>query len=353
MNILVIGKFSAGQFGYHISDSLRDMGYQTIEFDPTLKYKYSRTTLGRRVHQLNHIIVNNLINTQYFRDRRKNRLGKILNSQIIDLTICTHDFLFPGEVDLIKAKSKSPVVFWFPDSVANFNRAFFLISNYDYLFFKDPYIVKILREQYNKSNVYYLPECCNPRFHKPVLLNTEDKEKYGCDITTYGSPHNIRTSFFIQLLSYNYNIKIWGNQPPLWMKDKEIKSLYTGVYVFNDSKSKAVLAAKININTLLPSEIFGLNARAFETAGIGGFQMIHWRPGLAQIFEDGKELVSFKIFDELKEKIDYYLTNEVERTIIAKAGKVRANKDHTYNLRIQLMLKTVFENATGFELPVR
>jgi spore maturation protein CgeB len=351
MNVLIIGKFSAGQFGFHISDTLKDMGHSNIEFDPTLKYKYSRTTLGRRVHQLNHIIVNNLINTQYFKERRKNRLANILGDQKIDLTICTHDFLFHDEVDLIKAKSKSPVVLWFPDSFASFNKAFFLIADYDALFFKDPYIVKVLRDQYNKLNAYYLPECCNPKYHKSINLNDDDRKEYGCDITTYGSPHNIRTSFFVQLLNYDYNIKIWGNQPPIWLKDKKAKSLYTGVYVFNENKCKAVLAAKININTLLPGEVIGLNARTFETAGIGGFQIIQWRPGLAQLFNDGKELISFKNFDNLKTTISYFLDNEKERYDIAKRGQLRTYKEHTYQLRIQLMFDTIFNNKVGYEMP--
>ncbi len=177
------------------------------------------------------------------------------------------------------------------------------------------------------------------------------RKKYGCDITTYGSPHNIRTSFFVQLLNFNYNIKIWGNQPPIWLNNKELKSLYTGVYVFNESKCKAVLAAKININTLHPTEVIGLNARTFETAGIGGFQIIHWRPGLAQLFEDGKELVSFKNFDNLKTVISYYLDNENERKEIAQSGQLRAYKEHTYQLRIQLMFDTVFNNKGGYEIP--
>lgn len=349
MNILVIGKFSDDQFGFHISETLKDMGHNTINFDPLLKYKYSKTTFGRRIHQLNQLIYNNLIYTQFFREQRKKKLLRLIENSKIDLTISTHDFLYPDEVELIKIKTKAPIVMWFPDSVAGFNKGLFFISDYDYLFFKDPYIVEILRSNYNKNNVYYLPECCNPKFHKSFELTNEDLDHYGCDITTYGNPHNYRSSFFSQLNTLKLNIKIWGHQPPIWQQNNKIKLKYKGEYLVNEEKAKFVLAAKINLNTLVPAGIYGLNARAFGITGIGGFQMIHWRAGLKDLFVDGKEIVSFKDFNELIEKIKYYLDRPEERKKIAEAGQIRAYKDHTYELRLKLIIDTVFNNAKGFE----
>lgn len=351
MNILVIGKFSDDQFGYHISDTFKDMGHSTIEFDPTLKYKYSKTKIGRRIHQLNNLLVNNLVSTQYFRNRRKKKLENILSGNKIDLTISTHDFLYPDEVDFIKSKSKSPIVMWFPDSVAGFQKGLFFISDYNFLFFKDSYTVKMLTEQYNLKNVNYLPECCNPKYHKNIEVSDQEKRHYGCDITTYGNPHTIRTAFFYKLLDSGYKIKIWGHQPPNWLIDTKIKSLYTGEYVYNESKAKAVLAARINLNTLHPTEINSLNARTFEIAGIGGFQILHWRAGLANLFEDGKELVSFNNFEDLIEKIKFYLKNDNLRNEIAKDGQKRAYNEHTYLIRLKLLLDTVFGDQKGFDIP--
>lgn len=348
MNILIVGKFSAEHFGFHIADTLNAMDHTTVNFEPTIKEKYPKNRFSRRVHQSRHFLDSALINLASYRERRKRKLKKIFKNQAIDLTLCTHDFLYPDEIQIIKEGTKAPIALWFPDPIANFGKAFFLISSYDILFFKDPYIVRMLRDQYNKKNVFYLPECCNPRYHKSIMLSTKDIEKYSCDITTYGSPHNIRSSFFRQLIGFNYSIKIWGHQAPIWLTDKKIKALYTGEYVFNESKAKSVLCTKINLNTLLPSEIVGLNARAFEIAGIGGFQVIHWRPGLDQLFEDGKELVSFKYFSELKEILDYYLNNDSKRKMIAAEGQKRAYKDHTYQLRIKLLLDTIYGKGMGY-----
>jgi spore maturation protein CgeB len=351
MNVIVVGKFTDAQFGFHIADTMEEMGHIVFKYDPSFPVNYYKSLLLRRLHQFNNIIYTNLLMTPSFRNYKRQKLYKELRKNKIDLIICTHDFLQPNEINKIRTISKSKIVMWFPDAVANFGKSSFMVADYDAVFFKDPYIVQVLREQYNKKNVFYLPECCNPKYHKSVELNSDDHKKYDCDISTYGSPHNVRSAFFSQLINQNYSIKIWGHQPPIWLKDKVIKTLYTGVYVFNESKAKAVLAARININTLHPSEVVGLNARAFEIAGIGGFQLIHWRQGLSQLFEEGKELVSFKNFEELKMLLNYFLNHEKERLDIAKQGQLRGYRDHTYMNRIQLLLKTTFENGNGFEMP--
>ncbi len=344
MNVLIIGKFSEDQFGFHISDTLKDMGHTTINFVPLLEYKSSKTIFGRRVNQINHLVYNNLINTQFFREQRKKRLRRLIEYSKIDLTISTHDFLYPDEVDFIKNKTNSPVVMWFPDGIGHSNKAFFMISKYDYIFFQDPYAVNRLRDQYNKQNVFYLPECCNPKYHKKTNLTLDDISKYSCDISTYGNPHNYRSFFFRELMNNNYKIKIWGHQPSIWQNDTLTKSIYMGEYLINENKAKSVLAAKINLNTLVPAGIIGLNARAFEIAGIGGFQLIHWREGLKELFEDGKELVSFNNFSELLEKIEYYLPKDKLRKQIAIAGQKRAYKDHTYTNRLLKIFNKVFNS---------
>jgi spore maturation protein CgeB len=119
----------------------------------------------------------------------------------------------------------------------------------------------------------------------------------------------------------------------------------------NEEKAKAVLLSKINLNTLVPSGIYGLNARTFEIAGIGGFQILHWRVGLSDLFKDGNELISFNNFNELLEKLEYFLPKDELRKEIAIAGQKRAYKDHTYAHRLKLLLDTVFRNGKGFENP--
>lgn len=112
--------------------------------------------------------------------------------------------------------------------------------------------------------------------------------------------------------------------------------------IYETEKCKAVLAACITLNTLHYGEIRSLNARAFEIAGIGGFQLMSHSPATSDHFVVGKEIETFSSRAELVEKVRYYLSRPEKRAAIATAGQLRAHSEHTYRHRIESLLKTVF-----------
>jgi spore maturation protein CgeB len=127
--------------------------------------------------------------------------------------------------------------------------------------------------------------------------------------------------------------------------------MHQGRGVYNHDKVRAFRGAKIVVNNLHYSEVWGGNARCFEAAGAGAFQMVDWRPGLGPLFEDGKELITFRTMADLKQKIDYWLPREAERRVIAEAGMRRAHAEHTYGLRLKLMLDTLAGTQRGYPTP--
>jgi len=277
------------------------------------------------------------------------KLWRVAEAEPLDVVIVCHDFLWPGDVAELKRRTGAAVALWFPDSIAGFGRGYFMIAPYDALFFKDPFQVARLRDVV-RSPVWYMPECFNPERH--VLerpLSDEDRARYRCDICTAGTFHAYRTAFFEHLSGYD--IRIWGNPPPLWMPQTAVTIRYGGKYAAYEDKARAFRAAKIVVNNLHYSEIWGVNARTFEAAGIGAFQMVDWRPGLQQLFQDGLELISFRNMVDLKNKIDYWLPREDERLAIGNAGMRRAHAEHTYRLRLELLLNTLAGRERGFPLP--
>jgi len=122
-------------------------------------------------------------------------------------------------------------------------------------------------------------------------------------------------------------------------------------FVAGEEKAVALRSAAIVLNTLHPAEIWGVNRRAFEAAGAGAFQLLHWKPGLSQLFEDGGEVVSFRTVDDLGPLIDHYLAHPEERAAIAGAGRSRAVSEHTFDSRLALMFATVGGAAQGYALP--
>jgi spore maturation protein CgeB len=121
--------------------------------------------------------------------------------------------------------------------------------------------------------------------------------------------------------------------------------------VHDQEKVRAFRGAKIVVNNLMYGEIWGVNARCFEAAGAGAFQMLDWRLGLGQLFDDGTELVSFSNVEDLLRKVEYWLPREAERRCIAQAGMKRAHSEHTYACRLHLLIDTVMGRQSGYLLP--
>ena len=55
--------------------------------------------------------------------------------------------------------------------------------------------------------------------------------------------------------------------------------------------------------------------------------------------------MTFNALGELKEKVAYYLVHEEERQGIALKSQRRAHRDHTYELRLSSLLKTVEDGS--------
>ena len=344
MNILVIGKFYEEGFALHIAETLSFNGNNVIKFEAGFRSQRYKSNIGNKIEKIIGAIYTSSDNIPKIRSIRMENLWSLIRGNPIDIVIVSHDFLWPSEVKELKVATGAAVVMWFPDSLANFKKGYFMTAEYDAVFFKDPYIVKILNKIITPP-VYYLPECFNPYKHNADSILSIDP-KYICDITTAGSQHSYRVSIFKHLV--NYNVKIWGPRAPLWMDPTLMGKMYMGESVFNEDKAAAFLGAKIVLNTLFYGEIWGLNARAFEAAGIGAFQLLDWRPGLNHLFEDGREVISFNGINDLKNKIDYWLPRSDERREISLAAKAKALNFHTYQHRLDLMFKTISGSEDGY-----
>jgi len=348
MNILVIGKFYTEGFALHISETLMSMGHAVRRFDPGYKTNSMSGKIWHRLDQVRGVIHAATDALPDIRARRMRRLWKAAEQGPLDMIIVCYDFLWPDEVSELKRRTGASIAMWFPDAITNFGRAFFMNAPYDALFFKDPYIVHALSDVL-ESPTHYLPECFNPARHWLPEEAIGHDSAYQCDITTAGNQHSWRVAFYKNLV--DYDVKLWGNPAPLWMASGKVERMHQGRSVYNQEKVRAFRGAKIVVNNLHYGETWGVNVRCFEAAGAGAFQMVDWKPGLSQLFEEGKELVSFRSIADVKQKIDYWLPRQEQRQAIAEAGMRRAHAEHSYMLRLQLLIDTLGGKAAGYALP--
>jgi len=102
------------------------------------------------------------------------------------------------------------------------------------------------------------------------------------------------------------------------------------------AKSKIAVGDSLNLKFNYP---YYTSDRLFESTGRGGFTIYPNIVGLDQAFSE-EEIVWYEhgSFEDLKNKIDYYLENDKEREAIRVAGHNRTKRDHTYRQRWEQIL---------------
>lgn len=97
----------------------------------------------------------------------------------------------------------------------------------------------------------------------------------------------------------------------------------------------------ININLTAGHTETGVNMRTFQITAAGGFMLCNHQPELADLFDVGKEVDSFRDESELLEKVDFYIANPDAAIEIAAAGQRRTLRDHMGTNRLQTVIDTV------------
>jgi spore maturation protein CgeB len=201
-------------------------------------------------------------------------------------------------------------------------------------------------KQAGAGEVHYLPPGCDPGVHYTTSLTQEERDRWGAPISFVGAGYHNRQQMFAYLADLPF--KIWGTEWPGCrpfdrLVQEQGRRLTPAEYV------KIFNATDININLHSSTERDGVepfgdfvNPRTFELAACGAFQLVDERSLLPELFEVGKEIVTFKDIHDLKEKLAYYRDHPEERAAIAAASKARVLRDHTYSARLKQMLSIIY-----------
>ncbi len=101
--------------------------------------------------------------------------------------------------------------------------------------------------------------------------------------------------------------------------------------------------SKINLNITSRSIESGIPQRVWDIMAVGGFCLTNYQDEIADYFEVGKDLEVYHDLDELADKVDYYLKHEDRRIRIAMNGYKKVRKKHSYNDRLEDVIKYLFK----------
>ena len=137
----------------------------------------------------------------------------------------------------------------------------------------------------------------------------------------------------------NVNRWYWSGTPEFRVEEQsekvidygeELNKLYNGEKIF------------LHISGAGYADDYLLNGMA-----AGAFFLVKGHPrdreqdGIGEMFELGKELITFETGDDLVQKVRYFLSHDEEREAVARAGREKVLGEHSYAIRMQEMLNAV------------
>ncbi len=104
---------------------------------------------------------------------------------------------------------------------------------------------------------------------------------------------------------------------------------------------KAYHFSRINMNITMRGITSGIPLRVFDIMGMEGFMLTNFQPEVSELFSPGKDIEVYHSFDEMEDKVDFYLSHEDERRKIARRGLETIKGNYTVEILVAKMLEIV------------
>ena len=177
----------------------------------------------------------------------------------------------------------------------------------------------------------YQPLAFDPR----VLERLGDVER-DVDVSFVGGITGMHTqgNQFLTSCTRAMRVDIWGYGAELLPENHPIGKHHHGPAFGLDffgvlARSKITLNRHIDI-----AENYACNMRMYEAAGCGALLITDAKDNLGDLFEVGREVLSYQSAEEAMELATYYRDHPEEARVIADAGQRRTLENHSYDTRM-------------------
>lgn len=141
----------------------------------------------------------------------------------------------------------------------------------------------------------------------------------------------------LEKLGHNHKVNLYTYDQSVGIPGVE----NMGPLDYYDEMPYAFKNSRINLNITLRSIKTGIPLRAFDIMGSGGFLLTNYQQELFEYFEPDQDFVYYTDYEDLIEKVDYYLSHEEKREKIAESGCRKVSEQHNMRLRVQDILAIV------------
>lgn len=96
-------------------------------------------------------------------------------------------------------------------------------------------------------------------------------------------------------------------------------------------------ACSVNFNATNMQMATAVNQRLFDVPACGGFLITDHQQSLEELFTVGEEVITYRDLAEIPDLLRFYLDNPAARNKVAKRGRERILRQHTYRHRLETL----------------
>ena len=343
MRLLIVGPKWVGEWTESMARAARALGHEPLPFyyDTYGTVRLQGGAVGRLPRSLRGPL--NPVAAKLGRAweaRMNHRLIDVARAAQPDVIIILKGETLTAETLTALKALKQPLVSWWVDDPFRAPQAMRLFHLFDGLYMFDKGRLSEL-EAAGAHHIVYLPCACDHQTFQPQTLKPADYPKLKCDIGFVAAFYPGRGALLGHM--QGLDVGLWG---PGWDAALELQQLpastWRGRRITAPEAAKVYNLAKICPNVHHPqTQVGGLNTRTFEVLATGGFELVDNVAGLDENFEIDREIVTYTSPAHWRELADYYLAHPDERAAIAARGRARVLRDHTYEERLQTILRTL------------
>lgn len=139
---------------------------------------------------------------------------------------------------------------------------------------------------------------------------------------------------FLEAIAAQSDVAVWGDGADRLAPDSPLLACHRGA-VWGIEMFRVLARSKLTLNKHIDiSENYANNMRLFEATGMGACLVTDWKENLRELFEPGREVLTYRSPEECLDLVRYYTAHPGERETIAQAGQARCLCDHTYERRM-------------------
>ena len=200
-------------------------------------------------------------------------------------------------------------------------------------------------EALGAKRVLFVRQTYNPLTHFPIVLDGDQQDQFGADISFVGTYEQARAQSLLTMANAGLSVRLWGDT---WAGKIGHPNLRPeGRAAVNTpgrlDYSTVLSGTKISLGFLRKLNRDQHTSRSVEIPACGSMLLAERTPDHQSMFREGVEAEFFASDDELIEKARHYLDHEDERLQIAQAGRERCLRDYSPSIQIERILNALAE----------